>query len=469
MSNATPSERPASTAYGQPGSRQSANVPQDRDALYGEIRRLRKENAELARQLAEARICSRNDREARRAALNLIEDAEQARRAEQAENIERRRVEEELRQANCRKDEFLAMLAHELRNPLAPIRTMLGILTERVDRALIPDLRMIEEQIDYIVRLVDDLLDVTRIALGKIELRVEPLALDPIINRAVEVARPQLDQRKIDVSLPANPIYVHGDRVRLTQVISNLLNNATKFTNPGGQIWLTLEVESDAAAIKVRDNGIGLAADQCGRVFDMFTQVDSSWKRSHGGLGLGLTLVKKIVELHGGKVAAHSGGLGRGAEFAIHLPTIGATELESTANRPASAECGANELDGRIILVVDDNREAARALAKLLELRGCKVHVRYDGADAVAAAEQLRPELVLMDIGMPGMDGYEACAKIRQQDGGKEIILVALTGWGQDADIRRAIDKGFDAHVVKPAKPSELHELLGTLLKVQSL
>ena len=316
---------------------------------------------------------------------------------------------------------------------------------------------MLERQVGQMARLVDDLLDMSRITRGKIELRPERIELAPIVLQAVEASRALYRNmgHELSVALPSEPVYLDADPTRLTQVIGNLLNNACKFTDKGGRVWLTIERAGTQAAIRVRDTGIGIAADQLPRLFDMFTQVDTSLERSRDGLGIGLTLVKTLVEMQGGTVEAHSEGLGQGSEFVVRLPTAAAMDRRS---QPAAAAL-ATMARGRI-LVVDDNEDGAESLSMMLELAGHETHTAHDGLEAIEATERLRPDVVLLDIGLPRMNGFEVCRRLRQQPWGRQLILVALTGWGQDEDRRKSKEAGFDAHVVKPVDPDALMKLL---------
>jgi CheY-like chemotaxis protein len=309
------------------------------------------------------------------------------------------------------------------------------------------------------VRLVDDLLDVSRISRGKVELRRERVELASVVNHAVEAARTLIQclEHELTVTLSKQPIYLNADATRLTQVLGNLLNNACKFTDKGGQILLTVERESEQAVIRVRDTGTGIAAEQLPRIFDMFMQVDTSLERSVSGLGIGLTLVKNLVEMHDGAVEVHSAGIGQGSEFIVRLPIMlespTPSQLEPIVGEPKSAT-------GRRILVVDDNRDSATSLALLLKLMGNQTETAYDGLQAVEAAEKFRPEIILLDIGLPKLNGYEAARKIRDQPWSKDVVLVALTGWGQDEDRQRSKEAGFSVHLVKPVELSALKNLL---------
>ncbi len=383
---------------------------------------------------------------------------------------QRKRLEDNLRslaldlsERDRRKNEFLAMLAHELRNPLAPISNAARALSRgggSVD-AVQSASDMLERQVGQMSRLVDDLLDMSRITRGKIELRKERLELAPIVNQAVEAVRANYRNmnHELTVTLPTQPVHVDADPTRLAQVIGNLLNNACKFTDKGGHVWLTVEHDDERVVVRVRDNGIGIAADQLPHLFEMFVQVDTSLERSRDGLGIGLTLVKTLVEMHGGTVDAHSDGPGRGSEFAIRLPILveAPTALPlASVNEPAPAV-------GRRILIVDDNEDGAESLAMLLQLEGHETHMAHDGVEAIEAAERFRPDTVLLDIGLPRLNGYEVCRRLREEPWGKQLMLVALTGWGQEEDRHRSREAGFDAHMVKPVDHDALMKLLAAL------
>ena len=378
-----------------------------------------------------------------------------------------KRAEEELRDADRRKDEFLATLAHELRNPLAPIRNSLQILKmPRVDAETAQRSRdMMERQVHHLVRLVDDLLDVSRVMRGKIELRRERVELATVVARAVETVQPLIDAQGhgLTVNLPPESLPLDADPVRLAQVVGNLLTNAAKYTEANGRIRLTAQREGREAVLRVRDTGIGIAPDMLPKVFGLFVQVDHAATRSQGGLGIGLTLVKNLVEMHKGTVEASSAGLGKGSEFVVRLPLSAQegwrrTEEESgeTAHAPARSS-------GRLLLVVDDNTDAADSLAMLLRLQGHEVRVAHDGPAALEMAKGYRPEMVFLDIGMPGMDGYEVARRLRRQPGLEKVRLAALTGWGQEEDRRRTAEAGFDHHLVKPVEPGTLEALLESL------
>jgi CheY-like chemotaxis protein len=377
---------------------------------------------------------------------------------------EREHAAAELQANDRRKDEFLAVLAHELRNPLAPIRNSLHILrlTGRQDPGTERVGEMIERQVNHMVRLVDDLLEVSRITRGQIELRIEPVDVADLVRTALETSRPLIEAAGHDlvVSLPGEPVSLEGDPVRLAQVLSNLLNNAAKYTHPGGRIWLTVHQEGEGVTLSVRDTGAGIPHDMLPRVFDLFTQIDRTANRGQGGLGIGLTLVKSIVGLHSGRVEARSGGPGRGSEFVVNLPRASTGRdagLARVPGRPATA------LAPRRVLVVDDNRDAAESLGMLLGLLGAEVQVAFDGPQALAAFDAHEPQVVLLDIGMPEMDGFEVARRIRRRLTGRDVALIALTGWGQEKDRQRSRSAGFDHHLIKPVEVEVLQALLRSL------
>ena len=371
-----------------------------------------------------------------------------------------KRMEVALRDADRRKDDFLATLAHELRNPLAPIVTSLQILRmPDIDAATTDRAReVMDRQVRHLVRLVDDLLDVSRIVRGKIELRREPVDLASVVARAVETAQPFIDARghRLDISLPSRPLIIDGDALRLAQVVGNLITNSAKYTDPHGRITVSAHERGAEAVLVVEDNGIGIAPQMLAQVFESFVQGDHAAVRTQGGLGIGLTLVKSLVELHGGKVYGESEGPGKGARFTVHLPLAGARRAVPAA---AAADFAASAA-GLRILVVDDNRDAAESLATLLRLCGHNVRVAYDGARAIELVEEDQPKLVFLDLGMPGIDGYETARRIRALATLGQPTLVALTGWGQEQDRRRSAAAGFDYHLVKPAAPAAVADLL---------
>jgi PAS domain S-box-containing protein len=374
---------------------------------------------------------------------------------------EQRQAEAALKEADHRKNEFLAMLAHELRNPLAPIHNAVQVLrlTGGNGEAVASASAMMERQVGQMVRLVDDLLDLSRISRGKIELRRVRVELASAVHHAVEAARPLVQSMEHDLTviLPPTPIYLHADPTRLAQVIGNLLNNACKFTNKGGHISLTVEQVDSQAIVRVRDPGIGIAADQLPRIFDMFMQIDTSLERSVSGLGLGLTLVKNLVEMHNGTVEVNSDGIGKGTEFVVRLPIMAGATKPSPPEPPTSES---SRTTARRILVVDDNRDSAESLAMLLKLTKNDTHTAYDGLEAVEAAATWKPDVILFDIGLPKLNGYEACRRIREQPWGRGMIMVALTGWCQQEDRQRSSEAGFDGHLVKPVDLAALTQLL---------
>ena len=312
------------------------------------------------------------------------------------------------------------------------------------------------------IRLIDDLLDVSRITRDKLQLRKTRVELASVITHALEASRPlaERDQQTIEVSLPNHPIYLDADPVRLTQVFSNLFNNACQYTEPGGRIWLTAEQQDGEVVLIVRDSGIGMPADQLDGIFEMFTQVDDDTERPRRGLGIGLTLVRRLVELHGGTVTARSEGRGLGSEFEVRLPVLETEENHEELEPVAMSE----EISTRRILVVDDNRDSAESIATLLQLSGHRTYMAHDGLAAVEAAERYRPDVIVLDVGLPKISGIDACRRIRAHSWGQGMVIVALTGWGQEHDRRNTRDAGFDAHLVKPVDYEDLLRLLSALL-----
>jgi signal transduction histidine kinase/ActR/RegA family two-component response regulator len=378
------------------------------------------------------------------------------------------RLYEELRAADRHKDEFLATLAHELRNPLAPIRSALQVMQLAGDdpRALQTSQTIIDRQIQQMVHLIEDLLDVSRISRGKMELRRKRVALSEVVNSAVETSRPFIDaaQHRLTVTLPDEPIPLNADLTRLAQVFLNLLNNSAKYTEAGGDIRLSAERQGSTVIVRVRDNGMGISSSMLPHVFEMFTQADRSLERTQGGLGIGLTLVKRIVELHGGSVEARSDGAGKGSEFAVRLPVAAESRLRPVDAEPGRSPTVCSAARHRI-LVVDDNRDAADTLATLLRMKGHEVQTAYDGIEAVDAAANYRPAAVLLDVGLPRLNGFDAARRIRQLPNDQDIVLIALTGWGQEEDRRRSRDAGFDDHLVKPVDPNHLERVLMALVQ----
>ncbi len=378
--------------------------------------------------------------------------------------VEREKAEEALKQADRRKDEFLAMLAHELRNPMSTIRSGLQILrhVDANDERSSHTVLMMNRQTDHLVRMVDDLLDVSRISRGKIDLKPERVNLVEIVSQAVDSVRSLYEEqgKRLQVELPTDPIYLEGDVTRLSQVVANLLTNGARYTGDRDQVWVRLSHQRQQAILQVRDNGIGLAADQLSAIFELFVQVDISTARSKGGLGLGLTLVKRLVELHGGQVEAQSEGVGQGSTFTVHLPTlVAAAEPIPTATPPVT-----NPAAVKRILVIDDIADAGFTLGMLLKLKGYEAHTRTSGQSGIEAAESLQPSAILLDIGMPGMDGYETCRFIRQQAWGQALVIIALTGYGQEEDRQRSREAGFNGYLVKPVDLEALTKMLTDLL-----
>jgi len=386
---------------------------------------------------------------------------------------ERRRSEEAIRQskdalseADKRKDEFLATLAHELRNPLAPIRNSLHVLrlagTDPSTSVLIHE--MMERQVGQMVRLVDDLMEVSRITRGKIELRKERVDLAGVVQSAVETSKPMIESahHQLSISLPLESLFLDADPIRVTQILANLLNNAAKYTEDGGQIYLTACADGPHALVSIRDTGMGIPAPMLPKVFDSFTQVDRTYDRSQGGLGIGLTLVRTLVELHGGTVEAHSNGAGQGSEFVVRLPLA----MQQNNSYSVAAHNGRTQsVAARRILVVDDNRDSAQSLGLLLKFLGADITTANDGPSALEAIRRYRPSVVLLDIGMPGMDGYEVAQRARLEPEGAALVLIALTGWGQEEDRRRSHEAGFDHHLVKPVDLAALQAILAALDK----
>jgi two-component system CheB/CheR fusion protein len=377
---------------------------------------------------------------------------------------DRKKAEEALREADRRKDEFLAMLAHELRNPLAPIRNAVHVLKRLgPPEPQLQQLRdMIDRQSEHLARLVDDLLEVARFTQGKIELRKEKAEILAMVGRAVEASRSLIEARRqqLMVSLPEEPLRVEGDVVRLGQVIMNLLNNAAKYTGEGGQIWLKVERQDGEVLLRVKDTGMGIPAKDLPYIFDLFAQAERSLDRAQGGLGIGLTLVRRIVEMHGGRVEAFSEGPNRGSEFIVHLPLLAGATPEPQRSVPQRPNEGAEEVLCRV-LVVDDNVDSAESMALLLELEGNVVEVAYDGPTAVEAARRMSPHVVLLDIGLPGMNGYEVARVLRQDPRLDKTVLIALTGYGKAEDRTRTKAAGFDHHLTKPVD----QEMLASLIK----
>ena len=393
-------------------------------------------------------------------------DLEHTNRILQSEVSERARAETALKEADRHKDEFLAVLAHELRNPLAPIRNAVEIMRRSAltDPQLAWSRDVIERQVKHLTRLVDDLLDVSRITRGNINLSREAVAVTTIVARAIETIQPLIaDQRhELTVDVPEESLEVEGDLTRLTQVLGNLLNNAAKYTDPGGSIAVSVRRIGTDVEIRVRDNGIGIPPELLPRLFQLFTQVDGAAHRAQGGLGIGLALVRQLIQMHGGSVTAYSQGPGHGSEFLIRLP-LRVRAYRDSATASAGKPPVQAERRGHRILLADDNRDALDSLATLLQCDGHEVHTAADGAEALEVAAACHPDVVLLDIGMPKLDGYEVARRIRAEPWGKSAVLIALTGWGQDEDRRRSREVGFDSHLVKPLDPEALSTLLARL------
>lgn len=372
---------------------------------------------------------------------------------------ELRQLAADLSEADRRKDEFLATLAHELRNPLAPIRNALAMLdVTRGDPSAFDGTRAVmHRQVHHMARLIDDLIDVSRISRNMVELRKELVDLSDVVEQAIETTEPAFDAaaHKLVIHLPENPIVLEADPVRLAQVFSNLLANACKYTPSPGQITLTATRDDGVVEISVSDTGQGIDPQMLPHVFEMFTQGDRSPSRSQGGLGIGLTLVKRLVEAHGGEVRAASPGPGQGSTFTVRLPAASSEKPEAPPQRKPTADNAK-----RRILVVDDNRDSAMSLAMLLRLSGNETHTAYDGEEAVAVAAELQPDVILLDIGLPKLNGHEAAKRILQQPWSTRVVMVALTGWGQEDDRRKSKEAGFHHHLVKPVEHAALIELL---------
>jgi len=379
---------------------------------------------------------------------------------------DRKRSERALLDADRQKNEFLATLAHELRNPLAPICNSLNILSMTLadNPAALQVQEMMERQVNHMVRLVDDLLELSRITTGKIDLRLEPVEIASVIRSAVETSRPLIDasRHQFSLTLSREPLTVDGDPVRLSQIVANLLNNAAKYTEPGGQICLDVSQQSSQVVISVRDTGIGISAELLPHVMEMFTQADRNRRRPQDGLGIGLALVQRLVELHSGSVEAKSDGEGHGSEFIVRLPLARKQLPSQSSSHPQSSTTDRRQrfTSRQRILIVDDNQDSAWSLEMLLKILGSDVETAQDGRSALSAFETFRPSVVLLDLGMPDMNGYEVASRIRQLPQSQDVTLVALTGWGQDEDRRRTREAGFDHHLLKPVNLDALQVLL---------
>jgi signal transduction histidine kinase/ActR/RegA family two-component response regulator len=370
----------------------------------------------------------------------------------------------QVREADQRKDEFLAMLAHELRNPLAPIRNASEVLARTApgDSRTQSIVGVIRRQVEHMTRLVDDLLDVSRITQGRIELKRETVVLQNVIGQAVESVSPLIRDRRhaLQILIGSDPVQVTGDFNRLLQCVVNLLTNAAKYTDPGGHILLEVRGTANDALIEISDSGVGIPAHMLSAIFELFVQMDRTLERSQGGLGIGLSVVRRLIEMHGGEVCAHSEGAGKGSRFSIRLPRVAAPSA-------AQAERRARLVAARRILIVDDNTDAADTLAMMLQLDGHDVQTAYRGPEALERLSSFDAQTVLLDIGLPGMDGYEVARRMRQQPRGPALHLIALTGYGQPDDHARALAAGFDDHLVKPVTPDALTEALAQMEIVQ--
>ncbi len=397
--------------------------------------------------------------------IALQRDDLQARAEENGRLLkETRQQAQALRETDRRKDEFLAILAHELRNPLAPISNSVSILASDKLPVKVRDeaLQMMERQVKQMVRLVDDLMDVSRITRGKIELKTDTVDLAEVLRCAVEISKPHIDQfgHKLTLNLPETAVTLQADFTRLAQVFSNLLNNAAKYSPPDGEISVEIDLHRDSADVRVKDKGIGIRPDMLEHIFDMFAQVDDSLERSQGGLGVGLTLVKKLVEMHSGSVTVRSDGLGKGSEFMVHLPTLSRDADTTVAEEPRAQPAAAG---GLRILIVEDNDALAQTTGWMVEMLGHDYRLAGNGKDALAMAETYLPNVVMMDIGLPGMNGYDLCAAMRALPYLKDTTFIAQTGWGQDEHRQRSREAGFHHHMVKPLYLEALEALLRTI------
>jgi signal transduction histidine kinase len=442
--------------------------------LYCKRRELQELNRNLAsanEQLAAANMTLQAEKTRELQILNenlrhANDELERANRTLQGEVGERLRAERALKEADRHKDEFLAMLAHELRNPLAPILNALRLMRMAPSETQMQwSGEVIERQVRYLTRLVDDLLDVSRITRGKITLAREPIELAALIARSVETVQPVIEERghELLISVVDGALRISADPVRLVQAIGNVLGNAAKYTDRGGSIRLTAQSHGDHIEVGIRDNGIGIPADRMPQIFNLFTQLDRGAEHPQSGLGIGLALVRRLVEMHGGSVSAHSEGHGKGSEFIIRLPLLTTAETIATerADRPTVTELRSTVQ--RRILVADDNVDALESLARVLQLSGHEVFSACNGSVALQSAERHLPDVALLDVGMPLLDGYEVARRIRAEPWGKNVLLVAVTGWGQEADRRRSREAGFDSHLIKPLDLEELTKLLTRL------
>ncbi|HEX6639336.1 MAG TPA: response regulator [Steroidobacteraceae bacterium] len=441
-------------------------LDRQRRALQSVNKQLEQSN----RQLEEANLTLQSEKTRELEELNeqlrrANEDLSRINQSLATEVRERTRAENQLKEAVVKRDEFLAMLSHELRNPLSPLRNAAHMLMqgETQDPKIVWSRGVIERQLKHMIRLVDDLLDVSRIARGKIVVVSEKVAVADVIAAAVETVQPLLEQKGQQLAVEATDpaLLVRGDPVRLAQVVGNLLHNAAKYTGEGGRITLSARASEGRAEISVRDSGIGISSDSMPHIFELFTQIPSERVNSGGGLGIGLALVRALVELHGGEISATSDGIDRGSEFTVRLPLF--VEEANVIHASNGQDKGEHSLQvRRNILIADDNQDALESLALMLRLEGHEVHCASDGEEALALAGQRRPEIVVLDVGMPKLDGCEVARRIRAESWGRDAVLVALTGWGQDADRRRSREAGFDMHLVKPVDPATICDMLVT-------
>ena len=438
----------------------NASVLRSKVSVFAELHR-KGRALEVANRALVAEVAERRRAEVRLGDLNDTLD----RRVTERTNALLLR-EAQLQDANRRKDEFLATLAHELRNPLAPVRNAVHVLRLKGET---PDVQwaasLIDRQVQAMSRLIDDLMDVSRINQGKIELRLQRVELADVLRDAIETAQPLIDECRhvLALNLPAGSLPIRADHDRLAQVFMNLLNNAAKYMDPGGTIHVDVRKLGDQVELSVKDSGIGIAAERLGGVFEMFSQVEAALSRSRGGLGIGLALTRQLVEMQGGSVEPRSAGLGHGSEFIVRLPLLQEGQPEVQAG-PGLVEPAARSQAAQLrILVADDNKDAAETLGMLLEVMGHSVRNVHDGEAAVREAAAFAPQVVLLDIGMPKVNGYEAARQIRAGPGGAAMTLVAITGWGQPDDLRKSREAGFDRHLVKPVDPDVLAELLAAV------
>ena len=434
------------------------------------LQSVNKQLAESIRRLEEANSALQTEKTRELEEINARlsranEDLSRSNESLETEIRERIRAENSLKDAVIKRDEFLAMLSHELRNPLSPLRNASHMLMQgdTQDPRIVWSRGVIERQLKHMIRLVDDLLDVSRIARGKIVLVNEAVKMADVVAAAVETVQPLLEQKRQHLKIEAaeGDLVVRGDPVRLSQVVGNLLHNAAKYTGEGGSITLSARAHDGRAEILVRDTGIGIAPEAMPRIFELFTQIPSERSSTTGGLGIGLALVRALVELHGGEVQAASDGVDQGTQFTVRLPLAAPAE-ETRGAQEGTARSSASMPVRRNILIADDNQDALESLALMLRMEGHEVHCASDGEEALTLAVQRRPEIVVLDVGMPKLDGCEVARRIRAESWGRDAVLVALTGWGQEVDRRRSREAGFDMHLVKPVDPATLCDMLVT-------